>query len=215
MSHTHAQNPDARTPAIVRELGMIHERAAKDHQVGEPGLYSRIMVIVDDDIPSEGDTDSCYLTPVAPPQSGQGYYTLAAADGAARPPEISVDEAKLSQKDSEVATLLDAYEWVAEQGLAVAKQSIQVILISNIGPCTGCKARLQIFHRDLLDKAVEVESKVSISVESVYDTPEASRNRTRGKEIATTYGYPNAVQTPYTVSTQQGMYWRYRLPELQ
>jgi hypothetical protein len=215
MSHTHAQSPDARAQAIVRELATIHERAAKDHQVGEPGLYSRIMMIVDDNVPSEGDHESCYLTPVAAPRSGQGYYTLTMTDGAVRPTEISLDEAKLSQQDSEVATLLEAYEWITGQGLNVATESIQVILISNIGPCTGCKARLQIFDGDLLVAAEQAGSKVLITIESVYNTPEASRDRTRGNQIPTTYGYPNAVMTPYAISAQQGTYWLYRLPQLQ
>ncbi|WP_204288034.1 hypothetical protein [Microbispora amethystogenes] len=169
------------------------------------------MVIVDGNIPSEGDGENCYLTPVAAPRSGQGWYTLTTADGAARPAEISLDEAKLSQQDSEVTTLLDAYEWITDQGLGVAAQSIQVILISNIGPCTGCKARLQIFHSDLLAAAQQAGSKVPITVESVYDTPEASRDRTRGNKIPTTYGYPAAVSTPYAISGRQGAYWVYRL----
>ncbi|MEV0391443.1 hypothetical protein [Nonomuraea sp. NPDC050643] len=199
----------------MRELATIHKRAAQDHQVLEPGLYSRIMVIVDDNIPSEGNDENCYLTPVAPPKSGQGYYTLTATDGAQRPAEISLDEAKLSQQDSEVATLLEAYEWITERGLAKDTKSIQVILISNIGPCTGCKARLKIFYGDLLTAADEKGVKVTITVESVYDTPEASRDRTRGNKIPTTYGYPDAVKTPYAISDQQGAYWLYRLPELQ
>ncbi|TDD06269.1 hypothetical protein E1292_15340 [Nonomuraea deserti] len=214
MSHTHAQSSDARTQAIVRELGTIHERAAKDHQVGEPGLYSRIMVIVDDEIPAEGDAERCYLTPVAAPRSGQGYYTLTAADGAPCPEDVSPDEARLSQQDSEVATLLEAYDWISDQGLSVATESIQVILISNIGPCTGCKARLQIFYADLVAKASEIGKKVSITVASVYNTAEASRDRTRGDKIGTTYGYPDAVKTPYSFSGQQGAYWLFRLPGL-
>ncbi|MEU8198328.1 hypothetical protein AB0C10_31565 [Microbispora amethystogenes] len=169
------------------------------------------MVIVDGNIPSAGDSENCYLTPVAAPRSGQGYYTLTTADGALRPQEISVDEAKLSQQDSEVTTLLDAYEWITEQGLNVATQSIQVILISNIGPCTGCKARVQIFRGDLLAAAQQAGSTVPITVESVYDTPEASRDRTRGNKIPTTYGYPAAVSTPYNISGRQGAYWVYRL----
>ncbi|WP_405085055.1 hypothetical protein [Microbispora sp. NBC_01389] len=173
------------------------------------------MVIVDGNIPSEGDSENCYLTPVAAPRSGQGYYTLTTADGAARPAEISLDEAKLSQQDSEVTTLLEAYEWITDQGFNVAAESIQVILISNIGPCTGCKARVQIFHGDLLSAAQQAGSKVPITVESVYDTPEASRDRTRGNQIPTTYGYPDAVRTPYNVSGQQGAYWVYRLPKPQ
>ncbi|MFC6581819.1 hypothetical protein [Planomonospora parontospora] len=172
------------------------------------------MVIVDGNVPSEGDAEHCYLTPVAAPRSGQGYYTLTAKDGAQRPPEISPDEAKLSQSDSEVAVLLEAYEWITDQGLQVATESIEVILISNIGPCTGCKARLQIFYGDLLAAAGEVGSKVLITVESIYNTPEASRNRTRGNQIPTTYGYPDSVATPYTVLGQQGTYWRYQLPQL-
>lgn len=215
MSHTHAQGSDARTQAIVRELAVVHQLAAKDHQVGEPGLYSRIMVIVDGNIPSQGDDESCYLTPVAAPKSGQGYYTLTRADGAERPAEISVDEAKLSQQDSEVTTLLEAYEWMTGRGFDVAAQSIQVILISNIGPCTGCKARLRIFQSDLLAAAKEAGSNVPFIVESVYDTPEASLDRTRGNKIPTTYGYPDAVKTPYDISGRQGTYWVYRLPSLQ
>ncbi|MFI6290433.1 hypothetical protein ACIBEJ_02550 [Nonomuraea sp. NPDC050790] len=213
MSHSHAQGPDLRTQAIVRELAVIHELAAKDHQVGEPGLYSRIMVIVDGNIPAEGDSDNCYLTPVAAPRSGQGYYTLTATEGAERPREISLDEAKLSQQDSEVTTLLDAYEWIADQGFKVAAQSIQVILISNIGPCTGCKARLQIFYRDLLAAAGHSGSQVPITVESIYNTPEASLDRTRGvNKVPTTYGYPDAVNASHTISGQQVALWIYRLP---
>ncbi|WP_182881200.1 hypothetical protein [Microbispora sp. H10949] len=215
MSHTHAQGSDARTQAIVRELAVVHQLAAKDHQVGEPGLYSRIIVIVDGNIPSQDDDESCYLTPVAAPRSGQGYYTLTKADGAKRPAGISEDEARLSQQDSEVTTLLDAYYWITDRGFDVAAQSIQVILISNIGPCTGCQARLRIFHGDLLAAAQQTGSKVSITVDSVYDTPEAFRNRTRGNKIPTTYGYPDAVRTPYDISGQQGAYWVYRLPSLQ
>ncbi|WP_327045590.1 hypothetical protein OG320_28495 [Microbispora sp. NBC_01189] len=173
------------------------------------------MVIVDGNIPSEGDSENCYLTPVAAPRSGQGWYTLTTADGAARPAEISLDEAKLSQQDSEVTTLLEAYEWITDQGFNVAAKSVQVILISNIGPCTGCKARVQIFHSDLLAAAQQAGSKVPITAESVYDTPEASRDRTRGNHIPTTYGYPDAVRTPYNVSGRQGAYWVYRLPGLQ
>ncbi|KAA9378496.1 hypothetical protein F5972_16775 [Microbispora cellulosiformans] len=169
------------------------------------------MVIVDGNIPSENDSESCYLTPVAAPGSGQGWYTLTRANGAERPAEISLDEARLSQQDSEVGTLLEAYGWIKERGLAVAAESIQVILISNIGPCTGCKARLRIFYSDLLAAAEEAVSTVPITVESVYNTPEASRDRTRGNMIPTTYGYPDAVQTPYNISGRQGAYWVYRL----
>ncbi|WP_157247032.1 hypothetical protein [Nonomuraea typhae] len=215
MSHTHAQSPDARTQAIVRELATIHEHAGRDHRVGEPGLFSRIMVIVDGNVPSEGDSASCYLTPVKAPRSGEGYYTLTANNGAVRPAEISVDEAKLSQQDSEVATLLDAYDWITEQGLKVATQSLQVILISNIGPCTGCKARLQIFYSDLLSAAAEARSTVAITVESIYNTPEASRDSTRGNAIPTTYGYPSAARTPYNISGNQGAYWLHTLPRPQ
>ena len=111
--------------------------------------------------------------------------------------------------------MLEAYEWITDQELNVATESIQVILISNIGPCTGCKARLQIFYDDLLAAAEQAGSEVPITVESVNNTPEASRNRTRGNQISTTYGYPDAVKTPYVILGPVGKYWLYRLPQLQ
>ncbi|MFB9889092.1 hypothetical protein [Planobispora takensis] len=183
--------------------------------MGQPGLYSRILVIVDGTAPVENEYDSCYMTPIAPPGSGQGYYTLTApqgTEGAERPADISVDEAKLSQGDSEVAALLDAYEWITTAGFQAATESIRIVLVSNIGPCNACKARLQIFYNDVLTAASDATSKASITVESIYDTGDAFFDTERGNRIATTYGYRNATKTPYDISGQKGSYWQYVLP---
>ncbi|GAA3107237.1 hypothetical protein [Streptosporangium carneum] len=184
--------------AVVQALADVHARG--------DGLFSQALVIVNDDVTF--DDVNGYRTAVNSAGSGgEAYYSLTAREGHGhpRPDHVSEDEARLSQRDSEVATLQDAYDWLDGQGVTLNVSGVRVVLVGNIGPCDGCKARLNYFLGDVVEL---FGSKVPVVVDSVYDTSQAHRQLPR-QGITTVYGYPDA--TPYTHTASTGTRTRYWL----
>ncbi|HMH91127.1 MAG TPA: hypothetical protein VK586_08590 [Streptosporangiaceae bacterium] len=146
------------------------------------GLYSVALVIIDDVI--NFDNQAGYQTAVKLAGSGGSDNWLPLDKH-----EPGYKEALVSHRDSEVASLDDAWDWLTGGGPQHPPQSISVVLVSNIGPCDGCKQRIINFR----NYVTQHFPGVSVQVESVYAQAGASsKPGTRGDEkIATTYGYPN------------------------
>lgn len=92
-----------------------------------------------------------------------------------------------SEKDSEVSTLQDAYELISNN-IGKANKNIKVILTGNMGPCEGCKSRIQAFLSDLVKISGK---KIKISAEVDYFTKTHKLTRL---EVDTRYGYPDDVE---------------------
>lgn len=69
---------------------------------------------------------------------------------------------------------------------------VTVILVGNIGPCDGCKARLKVFLHDL---SAEMFPKALVMVKAVY-TGQEHKPGVRGDtdRLETEYGYPDRAQ---------------------
>jgi hypothetical protein len=99
---------------------------------------------------------------------------------------------------------LQERDWQAEtdRGEVAAHQSLQawdghpysvtVILVGNIGPCDGCKARLKVF---LYELSAELFPKAFVMVKAVY-TGDRCKAGVRGAtdRLETEYGYPDRAE---------------------
>jgi hypothetical protein len=150
------------------------------------GLYSVALVIIDNVI--NFDEEAGYQTAVKVAGSG-GSDNWLPLDGH----DPGYKEALVSRRDSEVASLDDAWGWLTSGGLQHVPQSISVVLVSNIGPCDGCKRRIINFRDWVTQHFSPYSPGLNVQVESVYAQAGASgKPGERGDErIATTYGYPN------------------------
>ncbi|MCF3132473.1 hypothetical protein [Streptomyces olivochromogenes] len=92
-----------------------------------------------------------------------------------------------SQRDAEVAALDTVRNYLGTQQLGKETAGIRVDLVSNVGPCDGCKCRMQKFSEDV---SLEFPG-AQITVASIYSKgnqgPYLDTQR-RGQD--TTYGYP-------------------------
>ncbi|WP_049566889.1 hypothetical protein [Nonomuraea sp. SBT364] len=205
---------DPAAPQIAQSLAEIHSLGA--------GLFSRALVMVAGDL--SFDEAHSYRTPVAGARSGgTTRYSMTDADDAGRGYEGRVDraQARMSKQDSEVAVLQEAWDWIEALHASFPHGAgIRVVLIGNIGPCTGCKARLELFRQDL----ISVFGPGQVIVESVYDTSEMfiTKNYSQKYEdyetgttntVSTTYGYEGAtVEAVLPPGAHQSVsYWLYRV----
>jgi hypothetical protein len=200
---------DTRIPAPVRPVDdplaeIIADALDKVHP-GWPGLYTQALVMINRDV--SFDQVNGYRTNVMEAGSGGGKrYSLTSKDMGdhPRPAHMTQDEARLSQKDSEVASLQDAYDWTVDlaeraQTGTIGVWGVHVLVVGNIGPCDGCKARLLCFFKDIVELFDSYP--VSVIVDSIYRTTESSRVEER-RGVATRYGYADAKHC--------GTYWRFR-----
>lgn len=189
-----ALTPDPAAPCIVRSLAEIRARGA--------GLFSRALVMVDGDL--SFDEARSYRTPVAGAGAGgTPRYSLTETEDPGRGYQGRVEkaQARMSKQDSEVAVLQEAWDWI--EGLASSfpqNARIRVVVVGNIGPCTGCKARLKLFRDDLIG----LFGPGRVTVESVYDTSQMfiAKDYEQKYEdyetgttstVSTTYGYEGAT----------------------
>ncbi|MFF3442074.1 hypothetical protein [Streptosporangium sp. NPDC002721] len=90
---------------------------------------------------------------------------------------------------------MDRAEAAAQQELQVwdgYPHSVTVLLVGNIGPCDGCKARLKVF---LYELSAELFPKAFVSVKSVYTGDQCKRGvRGTTDRLETEYGYPDRVE---------------------
>jgi hypothetical protein len=154
----------------------ISAELVKIHACGE-GLYSSALVIVNGQI--------AYTTRVTGSGSGGTDTFLQLSQYTKGTDEYN--EAKLSQTDSEVATLQDVWDMLSEGGVQGLPESVTIVLVCNIGPCNPCKKRLAAFR----DKVVQLFPQAAVSVEVIYDQEGRSEFNTQRRGLPTTYGYPD------------------------
>lgn len=174
------QHGQTRDGAISAALAAIDSKIEENR--GQ-GLYSVVLVIIDNII--NFDVQAGYQTAVKVAGSGGSDTLLPLGQR-----DAGYKEAQISRRDSEVASLDDAWDWL-NLGPQHAPQVITVVVVSNIGPCDGCKQRIVNFRNNVVQRFPAA----NVQVESVYAQDGASGKRgTRGHEnIPTTYGYPNIV----------------------
>lgn len=130
-------------------------------------------------------------------EEGAGFCTRIMASGSGgtstfldpsqyRKDTAEFNEAVLSQADSEVACLQEAWDWLTLGGLQGTPRSVEVVLVGNIGPCVPCQKRIKAF-RDMVVR--HFGGNVRVEVEVVYDQDDASARDTERHGIPTTYGY--------------------------
>jgi hypothetical protein len=117
---------------------------------------------------------------------------------------VEHNEAVLSQTDSEVACLQEAWDWLL-LGLQRTPQSVDVVLIGNIGPCVPCQQRIKAF-RDMVVSRFDGHARAAVEV--VYDQDGASATDTMRYDIPTTYGYPGLPDSALTDGT---LIWSYKV----
>jgi hypothetical protein len=156
--------------AAVQTLNEIRDKGQ--------GLFTRALILINNAQDFSDDSTS-YLSPVYP-ASGGGTDTFLRAGT-----YHDKDEASLSGKDSEVAALQDAWDWLSEHNA----QSVLVVLVSNIGPCNACKQRLANFRA-----ACAEYYGANLTVQVIYgQSGGAAKDMVRGeKKIKTAYGYQDA-----------------------
>jgi hypothetical protein len=165
--------------ATVLALKTIREKGT--------GLFSQVLILTDGAVDFSNDETS-YRSPVYEASSGGSDTFLKASE------YPNKDEAKLSGRDSEVAALQEAWDWLSAHNA----QSVLVVLVCNIGPCNACKQRLTNFRAECARYYG-----ANLTVQVIYGQSGASAmDTTRGdKKIKTTYGYQNAGA--HTLSNQQ------------
>ncbi|MFG1943990.1 hypothetical protein [Nonomuraea sp. NPDC048826] len=193
------------TPHSNDPLDKIISAALSDVHASAEGLYTQALIMVNDDVTF--NQENSYQTAVKTASSGgEALYSLTSKsqDAHPRPHDISEDEARLSSHDSEVAALQDAYDWITGQAITLKEvHKVHVLVVGNIGPCDACKKRLELFFNDIVQT---FEGKVTVIVDSVYDTPESNKQAKR-HNVASVYGYAKA--TGHTTSAGK-QYWRFR-----
>src|ERR1051326_373251 len=102
------------------------------------GLWSQVLILTDN-VTSFADTERSYISSLFGASGGDVDTFL---EGQGYPDK---DEEKLSRRDSEVAALQDAWDWLTAHDQV---QSVLVVLLCNIGPCNACKQRLANFRAE-------------------------------------------------------------------
>lgn len=209
-----ALTSDPAAPQIAQSLAEIRTKGG--------GLFSRALVMVNGDL--SFDQAHSYRTPIAGARSGgTTRYSLADAKDGSRSYQGRVDkaQARMSKQDSEVAVLQEAWDWIEALHSSFPHGSrIRVVVVGNIGPCTGCKARLKLFRQDLIG----VFGAGRVIVESVYDTSEMFITKAYADKyedfetgttstVTTTYGYEGATVEAYRSpgAGQSVSYWLYQV----
>lgn len=166
-------------------------RGLADIKAKNGGLWSQVLILLDD-VTSFGDDEKTFISSLFSASGGDVDTFL---DGYGYP---NKDEEKLSRRDSEVASLQEAWSWLDEHPSA----SVTVILLSNIGPCNGCKQRLANFRAQL------VQYYTTPPVVRVYYSQSggSANEAVRGNAIKTVYGYAGAVAETLTDGTKV---WRH------
>ncbi|MEU8380257.1 hypothetical protein [Streptosporangium sp. NPDC048865] len=135
-------------------------------------------------------------------QSWRKSNEAAAADMRAR--EYERVRSDLDPLPPQVWSLEQEHAWQAytDRGEAAAQQELQawdgyphsvtVLLVGNIGPCDGCKARLKVF---LYELSGELFPKAFVGMKAVY-TGDQCKGGVRGAtdRLETEYGYPDRVE---------------------
>jgi hypothetical protein len=103
-------------------------------------------------------------------------------------------EQLLSQTDSEVGTLSAIGNWLGTHVAQVRHQvgpiqGVAIYLTGNLGPCEGCKSRIEQLRRDIIEMLGPDGAHARVLVEANYTTP--TNRVTRGEDVETQYGYPN------------------------
>lgn len=147
------------------------------HAKGE-GLFSQVLILTNG-AQNFSDEATSYVSPVFG-AGGGGTDTFLKADE-----YRNQDEARLSGRDSEVAALQEAWDWLSGHNAS----SVLVVLVCNIGPCNACKQRLATFRAGCVPYYG-----TSLTVQVIYDQSGGpAKDTTRGeKKIKTTYGYQDA-----------------------
>jgi hypothetical protein len=178
----------SRDGAISASLVAIHDR-------GE-GLYSQALVIIDGVVNFDGQAG--YRTPIT--KSGSGGTSTFLDPHQYDKDSVEYNETVLSQTDSEVACLQEAWDWLT-LGLQGTPQSVAVVLVGNIGPCIPCQKRIKAF-RDMVVSRFGARA----AVEVIYDQDDASATDTVRHGIPTTYGYRDLPDSELTDGT---LVWSY------
>ncbi|MER5421338.1 hypothetical protein [Streptosporangium roseum] len=209
-----ALTSDPAAPQIAQSLAEIRTKGA--------GLFSRALVMVNGDL--SFDEAHSYKTPVAGARSGgTTRYSLTETKDAGRSYQGRVDkaQARMSKQDSEVAVLQEAWDWIEALHSSFPHGThIRVVVVGNIGPCTGCKARLKLFRQDLIG----VFGPGRVIVESVYDTSQMFITKDYEEKyedyetettstVSTTYGYEGATVEAHKLpgAPQSVSYWLYQV----
>jgi hypothetical protein len=169
MAETHSQlSLDGATALALKTI----------HAQGE-GLFSQVLILTNGAV-NFSDGDTSYLSPVFAAGGGGSDTFLKASE------YHNQDEAKLSGRDSEVAALQEAWDWLSEHDA----QSVLVVLVCNIGPCNACRQRLANFRAQCVPYYG-----AQLTVRVIYDqSGGAAKDTFRGeKKIKTTYGYGEAL----------------------
>ncbi|MEU4233341.1 hypothetical protein AB0F17_54430 [Nonomuraea sp. NPDC026600] len=211
-TYPEALTSDPAAPQIAKSLA--------DISIKGEGLFSRALVMVNGNL--SFDEAHSYKTPVAEARSGgTTRYSLTTNDGRGYQGRVDKAQARMSKQDSEAAVLQEAWDWI--EGLHSSfphGAHIRVVVVGNIGPCTGCKARLELFRQDLID----MFGPGRVIVESVYDTSQMFITKDYEDKyedyetettstVSTTYGYEGATVEAYKPpdAPQSVSYWLYRV----
>jgi hypothetical protein len=112
------------------------------------------------------------------PSAGYADYVYAQ-----RAVETSEEERNNSIGDCEVATLERLYTFIWSQNLLAQRPTLlHIILSGSMGPCKGCRGRIQHFINDLDQKVKELGIRVALKLDVNYTTPTNWENREQ-------YGY--------------------------
>lgn len=102
------------------------------------------------------------------------------------------DEQNLSARDSEVGVLDETMDYLNNNPPDHTAAYIKIVFTGNIGPCDGCKERLEQFKLDVeaLVASLQLPHAVPVYVVSHYTTVNQTRQQGRGAhQHPTTYGY--------------------------
>ncbi|SDM81010.1 hypothetical protein [Nonomuraea jiangxiensis] len=209
-----ALTSDPAAPQIAQSLAEIRVKGR--------GLFSRALVMVNGDL--SFDEEHSYRTPIAGARSGgTTRYSLAESkdDGRGYQGRVDKAQARMSKQDSEVAVLQETWDWIEALHSSFPDGAhIRVVVVGNIGPCTGCKARLELFRQDLIG----LFGAGRVIVESVYDTKQMFMTKNYEEKyedyetgttstVSTTYGYEFATVETYQPpnAPQSVSYWLYQV----
>jgi hypothetical protein len=166
-------------------------QAFRDISAKKDGLWSKVLILLDN-VTSFGNDEMSFNSSLFSASGGDVDLFLANYGYA------NQDEEKLSRRDSEVASLQEASSWLEAHSSA----SVTVILLSNIGPCDGCKQRLANFRGQLVQYY-----QTPPVVRVYYSQSGGSANKAvRGNAIKTVYGYAGAGAETLSDGTRV---WRY------
>jgi hypothetical protein len=185
------------TPGTFSRDDAVSASLVAIHHLGD-GLYNQALVIING-VVNFNEQDG-YCTPITGAGSGGSTTFLDPNRYGRGTPEYN--EAMLSQRDSEVACLQEAWDWLTG-GPQQTPQSVTVVLVGNIGPCIPCQLRIKTF-RDML--VSHFGAHVPVEVEVIYDQDDASAKETQRSGIPTTYGYPGL---PDSRLADRTLVWRY------